>query len=157
MHKYKSSFFAIILLLLFHVSNHSNAQSNWEAGIRFGDVFSFEATIPIGASPRLHPAVYIYNNVGIATYFDWLFAFDTGPQGLKIYPGVGPEIHFGNDIDFNIAGDFGLEYSFDFPLTIGFDWRPGFSLTNDFNFYAGNWGIFARFRFGEGTRIVKAH
>ena len=57
----------------------------------------------------------------------------------------------------NIAGDFGAEYSFDFPLTVGLDWRPGFEVTEGFAFKSSNWGIFARFRFGEGMKFVKAN
>ena len=90
------------------------------------------------------------DNFGIGTYFDWMFALTDGPSGLKFYPGPGPEFFFENDFDFNIAGDFGVEYSFKFPLTIGFDWIPGFAVTNDFDFYTGNWGIMARYRFKEG-------
>ena len=55
----------------------------------------------------------------MGAYFDWLFALNSGPAGLKFYPGVGPELYFNNGIDIAAAGDFGVEYSFDFPLTIG--------------------------------------
>ena len=51
------------------ISGSVNAQSNWEAGIRFGDQFSLDLTIPIAASPRLHPAVY-FDRFGVGTYFD---------------------------------------------------------------------------------------
>ncbi len=139
------------LILLFTVLSISvSAQSSWEAGLRVGDNVSFDATIPLAAAPRLHPAVY-FDRFGVATYFDWLFAFSDGPSGFKIYPGVGPEIFFGDEPDFHIAGNFGMEYSFDFPLTLGLDWRPSLRLTHDTGFYTGNWGFIARFRFGGGT------
>lgn len=131
------------------------AQSNWEAGVRFGDNFSIDLTIPLAATPRLHPTVY-FDRFGVGGYFDWMFALSDGPTGLKFYPGVGPEFFFERDFDFHIAGDFGVEYSFDFPLTIGFDWRPGFRVTEGFKFKTGNWGFIARFRFGEGVKFVKA-
>ena len=70
-----------------------------------------------------------------------MFALSDGPTGLKFYPGVGPEFYFGNDFDFDIAGNFGAEYSFKFPLTVAFDWRPGFRVTDSFNFKTNNWGI----------------
>ena len=130
------------------------AQSNWEAGVRFGNDFSVDITIPFKA-PRIHAAAYFGNTFALGGYFDWMFALDGGPTGLKFYPGVGPEFYFGNNFNFGIAGDFGAEYSFDFPLTIGFDWRPGFMLTNSFSFYSNNWGFIARFRFGEGLRFRK--
>ena len=135
-------------------NNNAQAQSNWEAGVRFGNDFSVDITIPFKA-PRIHAAAYFGNTFAFGGYFDWMFALDGGPTGLKFYPGVGPEFYFGNNFDLGIAGDFGAEYSFDFPLTIGFDWRPGFMLTNSFNFYSNNWGFIARFRFGEGVRFRK--
>ncbi len=144
----------VVLPLLW--SAQSNAQSNWELGGRFGEQVSIEATIPVGPSPRLHPAVYL-DRVGVATYFDWLFALDGAPNGLKFYPGFGPEVYLEGRFDLNVAGDFGVEYSFDFPLSIGFDWRPGFRLTNDVDFNSNNWGFIARFRFGEGTSFRRVN
>jgi hypothetical protein len=155
----KSCNFTVCLLLLFVImliSNDLKAQSNWEAGVRFGDNFSIDLTIPLAASPRLHPAIY-FDRFGVGTYFDWMFALSDGPTGLKFYPGLGPEFFFENDFDFHIAGDFGMEYSFKFPLTIGFDWRPGFRVTEGFKFKTSNWGFIARFRFGEGVKFVKAN
>ena len=145
----------LVLLTTFRAYD-LNAQSNWEIGVRFGDNFSIDLTIPLAASPRLHPAVYIDNNVAIGAYFDWLFSLQGGPTGLKFYPGVGPELYFHDGLDIAAAGDFGLEYSFNFPLTIGFDLRPHFMISDKFNFNSNNWGVFARFRIGEGTKFVKA-
>ena len=145
----------LFALFLLGSSTEIKAQSNWELGVRFGDDIAIDATIPLAASPRLHPSVY-FDRFGFGTYFDWMFALSGGPTGLKFYPGVGPEFFFENSFDFHIAGDFGVEYSFDFPLTVGFDWRPGFAVTEGFDFKTSNWGFIARFRFGEGTRFVRA-
>ena len=145
--------FSLFALSTVFFSVESKAQSNWEAGIRIGDFISFDATIPIGLAPRLHPAIY-FDRFGVASYFDWMFTISGGPKGLKFYPGVGPEFWFEGDFDFDIAGNFGAEYSFDFPLTVGLDWRPAFRTTDDFKFRAGNVGVTARFRFGEGVRFV---
>ena len=150
-HRVFPSIFLIIFLIL--ASIKVSAQSNWEAGIRFGDNWSAEATIPIGATPRLHPVVY-FDRFGLATYFDWMFALSDGPTGLKFYPGVGPEFFFGDRVDVAVAGDFGVEYAFKFPLTIGFDWRPGFRLTNGTKWKSNNWGITARYRFKKGAKLV---
>lgn len=155
--KFKTLFSLVQVALIFWLlTNPSDlkAQANWELGLRFGDDIAIDATIPLAASPRLHPAIY-FDRFGFGTYFDWMFALTGGPTGLKFYPGVGPEFFFENDFDFHIAGDFGIEYSFDFPLTVGFDWRPGFAVTEGFDFKTANWGFMARFRFGEGTRFVK--
>jgi hypothetical protein len=135
------------------------AQSNWEGGMRFGDRWSADFTIPM-QSVRFHPSVY-FDRFGVGGYFDWLFAISNGPQGLKLYPGLGPEVWFGNNknnnVDVDIAGNFGIEYSFDFPLTIGFDWRPGFRVTDNMKWKSGNWGIMARFRFGGGSKLVRTN
>ncbi len=105
--------------------------------VRFGDVVSVDFTIPFKA-PRIHAAAYFgNNNFGLGGYFDWMFALNEGPAGLKFYPGVGPEFYFGNNFDVAVAGDFGAEYSFDFPLTVGMDWRPRISFANNTGFYAG--------------------
>jgi len=146
-------FLAFFLLIS---STDLNAQSNWEAGVRFGDNWSVEATVPIGTTPRLHPAVY-FDRFGVATYFDWMFALSDGPTGLKFYPGVGPEFYFGDRFDVAVAGDFGVEYAFKFPMTIGFDWRPGFRLTNDVKWKSNNWGFIVRYRFKEGAKLVPAN
>ena len=148
--------FLITTLLFAGLVNDSKAQSNWEVGIRFGDEFAIDATIPLSAKPRLHAAAYFGghgSDFGLAGYFDWMFSLEGGPTGLKLYPGVGPEFYFGDNFNVGVAGDFGAEYSFDFPLTIGLDWRPGIMFTNDIGFHASNWGLTARFRFGEGVRF----
>lgn len=151
----KSILFLLLVSFVLLVGSDVKAQSNWEAGVRFGNDISVDLTIPLSAAPRLHPAVY-FDRFGIGGYFDWMFALSGGPTGLKFYPGIGPEFWFGNDFDFHIAGDFGAEYSFDFPLTIGFDWRPGFMVTDSFKWKSSNWGFIARFRFGEGVKFEKA-
>jgi hypothetical protein len=153
--KQKLSVFLLFMIPIIMIGTELKAQSNWEVGMRFGDNIAVDATIPIGAAPRFHPALYITDRWGIGGYFDWMFALSDGPAGLKFYPGVGPEFFFENSFDFHIAGNFGVEYSFDFPLTIGFDWRPGFKVTEDFKGKAGNWGFIARFRIGEG-KLVRA-
>ena len=94
-----------LLLFLIVAATDLKAQSNWEAGVRFGSDISLDLTIPLAAGLRLHPAVY-FDRFGFGTYFDWMFALSGGPTGLKFYPGVGPEFFFGNEFDFLITGDF---------------------------------------------------
>jgi hypothetical protein len=154
--KQKLPVWLLFMITVIILGTDLKAQSNWEVGMRFGDDIAVDATIPIGAAPRFHPALYITDRWGIGGYFDWMFALSDGPTGLKFYPGVGPEFFFENSFDFHIAGDFGVEYSFDFPLTIGFDWRPGFKVTENFKGKASNWGFIARFRIGEG-KLVRAN
>ena len=147
----------LTVVLTMSIFQNANAQlSHWEIGIRFPENTGIDLTIPVGLKPRLHPTVYL-ERFGVGTYFDWMFEL-TGKnsvQGLKFYPGVGPEMFFEGRFDFAVAGNFGAEYSFKFPLTIGFDWRPAMRFTNDFDFQTGNWGLIARFRFGEGTSFKR--
>ena len=152
-YKRYTTLIAAILLLM---CTDMNGQSNWEIGGRFGNTWGLDITIPF-AAPRLHPAVYFGNDVVVGAYFDWLFDLEGDPYGLKFYPGVGPELHFGNNLDIAAAGNFGVEYSFGFPLTIAFDWRPRFMLTDQFDFNGKNWGISARLRIGKGVRFVRSN
>lgn len=145
MNKYRILLLAMTCFL--SIASVSMAQSSFEAGIRFGDEFSIDATFPLSKAPRLHTAFYVQNDFALGTYLDWMFSLDGGPQGLKFFPGVGPEFYFGDNFDVGIAGDFGVEYSFNFPLTIGIDYRPGFMVTDKFRGYSSNWGFTARFRF----------
>ena len=146
---------AIIIFGLTVLHTESKAQANWEVGARFGDRGSIEATIPLGIAPRIKPAVFFYNEFGAAAYFDWMFKLNEGPSGLKFFPGIGPEFFFENDFDFAAAADLGVEYAFEFPLTIGFDWRPAIFFTNSRGFEAGHWGFSARFRFGDKVKFEK--
>lgn len=139
----------IVLLSVTALRNQSFAQANWELGIRYGDRGSVEATIPLGIAPRLKPAFYFADRVGAAAFFDWMFSLSGGPTGLKFFPGVGAEMFFDPEFDFAATGDLGAEYTFTFPITIGFDWRPAIFFTNDRGFEADHWGFSARWRFGE--------
>lgn len=147
----------LLLIVLFLQSLLTvRAQSNWEAGVRFGDGFALDATVPLSMEPRLHAAAYFGNDFGVGAYFNWMFALDQAPEGLKFYPGVGPEVYFGNDFAVAVAGDFGAEYSFEFPLTVGIDWRPRVQFSDNTGFYGGNWGLIARYRFGDGIHFHRA-
>ena len=139
------------------INQDSKAQTSWELGARFGDRGSIEGTIPLGNAPRLQPAVYFYERFGVAGYFDWMFKLKDGPSGLKFFPGVCPEFFFENQFDVSVAGNFGAEYAFDFPLTVAFDWRPAIFFTHSIGFYGGNWGFSARFRFGEYVKFEKTN
>jgi len=117
-----------------------------ELGLRFGQNLGIDAVIPFSKAGRLHPNfTFGDNGVMLGTYVDWIWQINE-TNGLKIYPGVGPEFWFYDGFDIGVAGDFGMEYAFNFPMTIGFDWRPGFTLI-DYKFRTGNWGFMARYRF----------
>jgi hypothetical protein len=77
----------------------SNAQSAFEAGVRIGNDLGIDATFPLSKAPRLHTSFYFKNDFAFGTYLDWLFSLEGGPQGLKFYPGVGPEFYFGDNFE----------------------------------------------------------
>jgi len=154
----------VLLIAGLSFAQESNAQSNWEVGIRTdfgsggafsGNALSIDATVPFNKA-RIHSSIYIIDRFGIGAYYDWMWALSNGPTGLKFYTGVGPELWFQYVFDFVLAGDLGAEYSFDFPLTVAIDWRPGLQFTHNFDFVHSNWGISARFRIGEGTSFKKS-
>lgn len=117
-----------------------------QLGIRFGDNFSIDATLPFSKASRIHPNIMFGDGgVRLGAYLDWVWGVDQA-HGLKLYPGVGPEFWFYNSFDIGVAGNFGAEYAFKFPLTVGIDWRPGMKFIN-YKFHTGNWGITARWRF----------
>ena len=142
----------LTLSLLVSIIYFSQAQNYFEGGLRFGGGFNnnvaLDFTLPLAAKPRLHPTLYFDNNgVTIGTYFDWMFNVEDA-EGLRLYPGVGPELYlYNNNTDLGIAGNFGIEYVFDIPLTVGFDWRPAVIVTGPGDFNTDNWGIMIRYRF----------
>ncbi len=143
--------FVFTLTFVLTLSFFTQAQNPFEGGLRFGGGFNnniaLDFTIPIAAKPRLHPSLYLGNNgVIIGSYFDWIFALEGATQ-WRLYPGFGPELYLFNTPDLGVAGNFGIEYMFDIPLTVGFDWRPGIILTRDGEFNTDNWGIMIRYRF----------
>ena len=73
------SAFLIIFLML--ASIEVSAQSNWEAGIRFGDNWSAEATIPIGATPRLHARLFTSIALELPLTLIGCLLYLTGQQG----------------------------------------------------------------------------
>lgn len=137
----------IFSVLILSIAHSSYSQSAFEAGVRFGEEWAIDATFPLSKAPRLHTTFYLEGDFSFGTYLDWLFVLENGPSGLKFFPGVGPEFYFGKNFDMAIAGNFGVEYSFNFPLTVGIDYRPGFMITDGFDGQFDNWGISARFRF----------
>jgi hypothetical protein len=112
-----------------------------------GQGISFDAVFPISRTNRLHlDAGIIGGGFASNLLVEWTFPIPD-LRSLVFYPGVGGGI-WTNGPDFNIAlvGVGGIEYRFDFPLTIGFEARPRF----DFIMYPGvaaNVNLIARYRF----------
>ncbi len=145
---------AFILTVLVFSTADVKAQNNLEVGLRFGDNFAIDGTLPIAQAPRLHAAVYL-DRFGFGAYGNWVFNLGEGPRNLRFYAGGGPEIFTERQFDVAVAGDLGVEWAFgEVPVTLGFDWRPSLRLTNGTDLHTGNWGFVARFMLGRGTFVA---
>lgn len=140
----------VYLSAFFLLSLNVYCQNYWEIGARYGDNFSIDATVPLNDNHRIHAGFYVEDRFATGLYWNWVWGIEDGPQRIKLYPGIGPELYFGDSFDFGVAADLGFEFRFDIPLTIGIDWRPGILITDGFDFHTSNWGFLARFRIGGG-------
>lgn len=139
--------FTIIALagILFINAQQSKAQTTgFELGLRGGYASGVDFAMPLGGN-RLHADVGFGNNLNIDALYDWQIPVFGG--GFLLYPGVGVSTEFGDNFEFGVAGEIGLEYQFDFPLTIAADYRPIYEFTGDTGFKSG-WGFNVRWRFG---------
>lgn len=137
--------------LFFFVSQNVQAQTEGiELGLRFanGDAVAIDFAMPLSAN-RLHAnANFNSGGFGVAAIYDWQFPF---AEGFMFYPGLGAALSIydngsGSDLGLAVGGEVGVEYQFPFPLTLGLDYQPMFSLINGGG-YADGWGLNARWRF----------
>lgn len=97
-----------------------------------------------------------YNALKITGIYHWVFNIDGG-LNWYVGPGIGGGlVDFDDDLDNRgdletfgfVTGDVGIEYNFDFPLMVSFDFRPEIYFddysNNDVIF---NLGISARYKF----------
>ena len=140
------------VILVCSLQNEAQAQTEgYEIGLRFanGNDIAFDFAMPLGAN-RLHANVNFFKGgIGVAGIYDWQFPF---AEGFMFYPGIGASISIfdnplgGTDLGLAIGGEVGVEYQFDFPLTLGLDYQPMFDILNNGG-YADGWGLNARWRF----------
>jgi hypothetical protein len=135
----------------------AHAQSVGELGVRFGDVtggnVALDGIIGLGQFSRIHANVSFGGNDGTDFGIDALWDFiyrPLGEEAFKWYVGAGPFFGFGNDFSFGAAGEIGLQYNFNIPLSLSLDWRPYFRLVEDTDFFAGGFGLNVRYVFGGG-------
>jgi hypothetical protein len=82
---FRATAFLLFLNLVFIYSGQ--AQSAFEAGIRFGDgfnSFSIDATFPLSKAPRLHTAFYLNDGFDLGLYFDWDVLFGWRAARFKV-------------------------------------------------------------------------
>ncbi len=135
----------LILIAIAFFSFTGNAQeiANNAIGVRLGDNDGFGAEVNyqrrISENNRLEFGLGVRNNRKLSAFklvgiYQWVWNID---GGFNWYagPGVGVgQINYDNDFpEFSgrdtetfafVAGDVGLEYSFDFPLLVSIDFRP---------------------------------
>ena len=91
-----------------------------------------------------------FNRFTASALYQWVWNIN---GGFNWYAGGGAGVAFGEHIDFglNILGNIGIEYNFNFPLQLAFDYTPSLlGITPRFGHtYFGNDGIrfAARWRF----------
>lgn len=150
----------LLMIAVFFLSvglTTSNAQSVGELGIRWGDAtggdVSVDGIVGLGEFSRIHANVSFGGNGGTDFGIDALWDFIYRPlsgEAFNWYAGAGPFVGFGDVFSLGIAGELGLQYNFNIPLSLSLDWRPGFRLVEDTDFNAGGFGINLRYVFGGG-------
>jgi len=150
---------ALIIVVVFFSAGimTANAQSVGELGIRWGDAtggdISVDGIIGLGQYSRIHANVSFGGNDGTDFGIDALWDFIYRPLGgeaFNWYAGVGPFLGFGNIFSLGVAGELGLQYNFNIPLSLSLDWRPAFRLVENTDFSAGGFGLNLRYVFGGG-------
>lgn len=128
-------FFAVLLVLC--VSSVVNAQTNDRAiGLRGGWGTELSYQHPLSGTTRLEIGLgmhgWEHGDFLISGVHQWLFAPN---GGFNLYAGLGPQLgsYWWKDenkhtFGLGLAGQFGFEYNFDFPLQLTLDWRPSWSL-----------------------------
>ncbi len=143
-------FMLIIAMILANVSSAQTTDlSNFELGVRIGSWGGGGASVDMVfklAENRIHGDLGFFKDAFTAeAYYDWNFPI---VDNLSFYPGPGAGVAFTNDgFVLGIGGELGIEYAFDFPLSIGLDWRPMIMLFNSSGFGYNNAGLNIRYRF----------
>ena len=142
-----------ILIISLSVTYFSSAQSdklsNTELGVRIGSWGNGGASVDgVFNLPknRIHADLGLYQDAfTVEAYYDWSFPI---VENLSFYPGPGAGMAFTKDgFVLGLGGELGFEYAFEFPLSIGLDWRPMIMLFNSSGFGYGNGGLNIRYRF----------
>ncbi len=122
-----------------------------ELGIRWGDVsggdVAIDAVFGMGQFTRTHADLSFGNGVGIDLLWDFIYK-PLGQEAFNWYAGVGPYAVFDTpNTNLGVMGELGLEYKFDFPMSVSADWRPSFRIVDNTDFSAGGFGLNVRYVF----------
>ena len=138
----------ILFAVLMFITTAASAQS--ELGIRGGDVsggnVAIDGIISIGSWSRVHADLSFGNGVGIDLIWDFIYK-PLGGEAFHWYAGVGPYAVIDDPFTLGVAGELGLQYNFQFPMSLSIDWRPTFRIIENTNFSAGGFGLNIRYVF----------
>lgn len=136
-----------------HTESKAQDLESLELGIRINlDDGPFDAAFDgvynLSDANRLHANLGIGDGgIGADLIYDWVFSFN-GNGRLIFYPGVGASLYFlSDDVVLGVTGEFGLEYRFDIPISLGLDYRPTFTVLPSTDFGTNSVGLNVRWRF----------
>jgi hypothetical protein len=136
-----------LILAFMLITTMASAQ---EVGVRWGDVtggdVAVDAVFSMGNLSRIHADISFGNGVGVDLLWDFIYK-PLGGEALNWYAGVGPYAVFDDPFTLGIVGELGLEYRFNFPVSVSADWRPSFRIIDDTDFHAGGFGLNIRYIF----------
>ena len=154
----KKTVFTIALLIC--VVCFTNAQVKGKSiGIRggMGGELSFQTAM--GTANRLEidlgntsfNSATNYSGTQLTGIYQWAWALDELGPGFDWYAGFGGTLgsysnNSKSEFGLGLVGQLGLEYNFNLPLQIAFDWRPNFYLGNNHDGYS-NSALSLRYRF----------
>ena len=121
-----------------------------ELGVRFiGGYYSsgigMDMAFAAGNAGRIHADVdFIGGGLAANCLYNWLFPIPELPA-LVFYPGVGGGMWMGEGFNASVVGAAGLEYGFDFPMTLGLEFRPRFDILTNQDFHS-EMGLMVRYR-----------
>ena len=144
----KKSFFATAFLFLLLMTSSAEIKT---LGLRFADIgngaeVSFQSTM--GKANRLELDLGAYSqSFRLSGILQWKWNLNQLGPGFAWYAGGGLSAgsYYGNNIGLGILGQIGIEYNFNIPLQISFDWRPT-SWNSYYTYYNGT-GLAVRYRF----------
>ena len=151
---------ALTIALLVFTLCVTNAQVKGKSiGIRggMGGELSFQTAM--GSANRLEidlgrtnlNSASNYSGTQLTGIYQWVWTLDELGPGFNWYAGCGGTLgmysnNSNSEFGLGIVGQLGLEYNFNVPLQVAFDWRPNFYLDSKHEGY-GNSALSLRYRF----------
>jgi hypothetical protein len=153
----KNLFLKLAIVAIFFAAAPNDAKAQTEIGVRWGELtggdFGVDALIGVGKFSRVHATASFgggSTSFGIDALWDFIYR-PLGGEAFMWYAGAGPFLGFGDKFSLGAAGEIGLEYKFNFPMSVSMDFRPAFRLVEDTDFTAG-FGLNVRYILNNGAK-----